>query len=322
MFVSYLLIFKSIIMNHFNSQTPLFKKNSSREIEFEILGMEQQFRKENEQFSDQKVEEYISYSSQKIFEAFLYLWRILGRLLSFLFEVLKSKKARPFLKYGTFGLLIYFIASNKQSLVLVKSESQSIITDSEENNSPKEPATFEIMPSKFVKQDEPVKEAKTTASINPQLNRKALAYIERFDVVAKIEMSKFGIPASIKMAQALLESNVGKSTLCLKNNNHFGLKCFSKICSKNHCSNMSDDHHKDFFRNYQSSWESWRDHSKFLNNERYQHLQNFGNDYKKWAEGLQKAGYATDKNYSRKLIKLIEKYRLYELDIISPIQTS
>ena len=320
MFVSYLLIFKSIIMNHFNSQTPLFKKNSSRDIEFEILGMEQQFRKKNENFSDQKVEEYISYTSEKIFEVFLFFFRSFARLLSYLFEILKSKKARPFIKYGTFGLLIYFIATNKSQLVQ-KNESPSVIIDHDENNTPKEKATFEVLATNLVKQEKP-ESKKPKASLNPQLNRTAIAYIDRFEIVAKTEMSKFGIPASIKMAQALLESNVGKSKLSQKNNNHFGLKCFSKICSKNHCSNMSDDHHKDFFRNYSSSWESWRDHSKFLNSERYLHLQSYGNDYKKWAEGLQKAGYATDKNYGRKLIKLIEKYRLYDLDIISPLHTS
>jgi len=309
-------------MNHFNSQSPLFKKNSSREIEFEILGMEQQFRKENENFSDQKVEEYISYASQKIFEAFLFFWRTIARLLSHLFKILKSKQARPFVKYGTFGLLIYFIATNKSTL-FKKNESPSIITDHEENKTLQEEATFEIVPTKLVKQENLMRnKSKFKDSSNPQLNRKTMAYIDRFEVVAKTEMVKFGVPASIKMAQALLESNVGKSKLTQRNNNHFGLKCFSKVCIKNHCSNMSDDHHKDFFRNYNSSWESWRDHSKFLNSERYLHLQEFGNDYKKWAEGLQKAGYATDKNYSKKLIKLIEKYRLYELDIISPLHTS
>lgn len=309
-------------MNHFNSQSPLFKKNSSREIEFEILGMEQQFRNENEEFSDQKVEEYISFASQKIFEAFLFIWRKLGSLLSFLFDLLKSKKARPFLKYCVLGVMIYLIMSNKRSSIVEVSESPVIITNEGDEKPKNSHAAFEVLPISLKQKESFNSKPATKEALNPQLNRKALAYIDRFKMVAKVEMEKFGIPASIKMAQAILESNVGKSQLSLNHNNHFGLKCFSKVCSKGHCSNMSDDHHKDFFRNYQSSWESWRDHSKFLNNERYLHLQNFGNDYKKWAEGLQKAGYATDKNYSSKLIKLIEKYRLYELDIISPLQSS
>lgn len=140
------------------------------------------------------------------------------------------------------------------------------------------------------------------------------AYIRRFEKIAVTEMHKFGIPASIKMAQGIIESHNGKSRLARKNNNHFGVKCFSKKCVKGHCANFNDDHHKDFFRKYPTNWYSWRSHSELLSNGRYQQLQKYGKDYKKWAMGLKTLGYATDKNYAQKLIKTIEKYQLYVLD--------
>ena len=154
------------------------------------------------------------------------------------------------------------------------------------------------------------------APANPETlkDKEVRAYIKKYAKVAKTEMKKYHIPASIKMAQALIESRNGKSTLAIKNNNHFGIKCFSKKCKKNHCSNFSDDHHKDFFRKYKSPWESWRAHSKILMTNRYKGLKKYGNDYKKWAVGLKKAGYATDKTYDKKLIQTIEKYQLYKLD--------
>jgi hypothetical protein len=144
--------------------------------------------------------------------------------------------------------------------------------------------------------------------------RRVKAYIRRFKDIAVQEQEKFGIPASIKMAQAILESQAGKSRLARQTNNHFGIKCFSRTCKKGHCSNFGDDTHKDFFRNYNSAWESWRAHSNFLMNGKYHSLLKHGNDYKKWARGLKKLGYATAGHYDRKLIDLIERYHLDELD--------
>ncbi|GEM_PF-425884 len=140
------------------------------------------------------------------------------------------------------------------------------------------------------------------------------AYIRRFEKVARVEMEKFSIPASICMAQGLLESNGGTSLLATRNNNHFGIKCFSKSCKKGHCSNFSDDSHKDFFRIYGSAWESWRAHSKLLANGKYKVLKKHGKDYKAWARGLKRLGYATDPNYANNLIRIIRKYELYRLD--------
>lgn len=140
-------------------------------------------------------------------------------------------------------------------------------------------------------------------------------YVKRFSAVAKAEMKKYGIPASITLAQGLLESDAGGSRLSNANNNHFGIKCFSKHCKKGHCANFSDDTHKDFFRKYDTSWASFRAHSKLLQGKRYKKLKQLGTkNYRAWARGLQKAGYATDKRYADKLILIIEKMKLYEYD--------
>ena len=141
-------------------------------------------------------------------------------------------------------------------------------------------------------------------------------YVKRFADVARTEMEQFGIPASITLAQGLLESQAGKSPLARDANNHFGIKCFSKKCKKGHCKNFSDDHHKDFFRTYSSVWESFRAHSLFLQKDRYKHLLELKKtDYKNWAVGLKRAGYATDPNYAQKLIRLIENLDLDKYDV-------
>lgn len=144
---------------------------------------------------------------------------------------------------------------------------------------------------------------------------KQIAYVKRFYKVAQTEMDKYGIPASITLAQGLLESNVGESMLARKNNNHFGIKCFSRSCPKGHCSNYTDDSHKDFFRKYENAWESFRAHSQLLQKERYKPLYRLGTkDYKSWAYGLKRAGYATDSGYAEKLIRTIKDLKLDQFD--------
>ena len=133
---------------------------------------------------------------------------------------------------------------------------------------------------------------------------------------AEHEMERHGIPVSITLAQGLLESNIGQSRLALENNNHFGIKCFSKSCKKGHCTNFNDDHHKDFFRKFSSVEESYAAHSKVLEKDRYRSLFRLkSNDYKGWARGLRKAGYATDPRYADKLIRIIEDLELYQFDV-------
>ncbi|MBK8554261.1 MAG: glucosaminidase domain-containing protein [Lewinellaceae bacterium] len=139
-------------------------------------------------------------------------------------------------------------------------------------------------------------------------------YIERFHKIAMAEMERYGVPASISLAQGLIESRAGNSTLAAKNNNHFGIKCFARNCGKGHCTNHTDDSHKDFFRNYKSAWESWRAHSIMISTGRYAKLKKYGSDYKKWAYGLRQLGYATDRTYADKLIGIIERYDLHRYD--------
>jgi len=149
------------------------------------------------------------------------------------------------------------------------------------------------------------------------------AYIKRFAHIATIEQEKYGVPASISLAQGLLESGAGKSKMARKINNHFGMKCFAKHCQKGHCMNFHDDTHKDFFIVYKSAWASWRAHSILLTNDRYISLIKDYNDpkskgtyknYKAFAFGLKRKGYATSKTYAYKLIALIQRYKLYRLD--------
>ncbi|MDX2067519.1 MAG: glucosaminidase domain-containing protein [Haliscomenobacter sp.] len=140
------------------------------------------------------------------------------------------------------------------------------------------------------------------------------AYIEKYAPAAIRAMNKYGIPASITLAQGLLESNAGESKLALESNNHFGIKCRRK-CKGCTCRNYTDDDVYDMFRVFDSAWESYEEHSILLTSPRYAHLQKFGKDYKSWAYGLRRAGYATDKTYGQKLIRLIRNLNLEQYDI-------
>jgi flagellum-specific peptidoglycan hydrolase FlgJ len=145
--------------------------------------------------------------------------------------------------------------------------------------------------------------------------QKQLAYVKRFSNLAQGEQGTYGIPASIILAQGLLESDAGESPLSADANNHFGIKCFSRSCRRGHCRNFTDDSHKDFFRVFPTAWESYRSHSLLLQGPRYRGLKKLGDEnYTAWARGLSKAGYATDKKYAEKLIHLIEDLELYRYD--------
>lgn len=145
-------------------------------------------------------------------------------------------------------------------------------------------------------------------------NQICFDYIKRYSATAIQEANLFNIPASITLAQGLLESNAGKSALAAKENNHFGIKCKAK-CQGCRCANYTDDSKFDMFRVFDSAWDSFREHSKILANTRYKHLTSLKKtDYKNWAHGLQAAGYATDKKYASKLIAIIEALELYRFD--------
>lgn len=138
-------------------------------------------------------------------------------------------------------------------------------------------------------------------------------YITQWKAVAVKKMKEHGIPASITLAQGLLESGNGNSQLAREANNHFGIKCTPDW--KGGRSYHDDDEKDDCFRSYRDATESFEDHSQFLMRQRYADLFTLkSTDYKGWAHGLKKAGYATDPNYPRKLIELIERYELHKLD--------
>lgn len=150
-------------------------------------------------------------------------------------------------------------------------------------------------------------------------------YIQKYQVLAIEEMNRSGIPASIKMAQACLESADGQSELARKSNNHFGIKCKSNWTGKKVY--YDDDARNECFRKYKTVEDSYIDHTNFLmNNPRYWELfQLPSDDYIGWAKGLKKAGYATARDYDKRLIKIIEDYQLYRLDYrisFNPLTTS
>ncbi|MBO5381584.1 MAG: glucosaminidase domain-containing protein [Bacteroides sp.] len=139
-------------------------------------------------------------------------------------------------------------------------------------------------------------------------------YIKEYADLAVEQMKKHKIPASITLAQGLLESGAGRSSLARKSNNHFGIKCHSDWRGKK--TYHDDDAPKECFRVYSSVKDSYDDHSQFLKRgARYAFLFELKiTDYKGWARGLKKAGYATDRSYANRLITIIEDYELYKYD--------
>lgn len=138
-------------------------------------------------------------------------------------------------------------------------------------------------------------------------------YLDLFSVIAQQEMRLYGIPASITLAQGILESSSGKGRLAVEANNHFGIKCHDWTGDRIH---HDDDSLQECFRKYNDAKYSYRDHSLFLTRRsRYSKLFDLDkDDYKAWARELKVAGYATDRKYPDKLIYLIERYKLYRLD--------
>jgi flagellum-specific peptidoglycan hydrolase FlgJ len=138
-----------------------------------------------------------------------------------------------------------------------------------------------------------IPEKKKVTTMSAPTVKEVKAYISRFSKVAQTEMEKFGIPASIKLGQAILESAAGKSNMAKENNNHFGRPLSEK--------------------SYGNAWENWRVHSLVLQSE-FEPLFEKGGSYKTWAKGLKKLKYSKDSQYDKKLIQIIEKYQLYLLD--------
>lgn len=144
-------------------------------------------------------------------------------------------------------------------------------------------------------------------------NQAYWTYIDKYKDWAIEQMHQYHIPASITLAQGLLESNAGRSRLATQANNHFGIKVGGSWTGPYIV--QSDDAPNDRFRKYKSVRESYIDHSKFLQGKRYQGLYRLGRtDYKAWARGLKAAGYATNPHYAESLIRVIEMYNLNQFD--------
>lgn len=158
------------------------------------------------------------------------------------------------------------------------------------------------------------KEVTVNQNTNSNIRNSTLDYIEQFKDAAMRDMRNYNIPASIKLAQGILESSSGNSELTKRSNNHFGIKCHKGW--EGDKTYHDDDEKGECFRVYKDPANSYKDHSLFLTSRsRYSKLFKIkSGDYVKWAKGLSEAGYATDRRYPAKLIAIIEKYDLHKYD--------
>ena len=169
-------------------------------------------------------------------------------------------------------------------------------------------------PKSQIKTDNPIVAEKSQVRRPLTTDEKVAAYLRIFGPIAQAEMREFEIPASITLAQGLLESGFGEGRLAVEGNNHFGIKCHSGWNGKRIY--HDDDEKGECFRVYEDASSSYRDHSLFLSERsRYAFLFRLGKkDYRAWAKGLKKAGYATDPKYPQKLIRLIDRFELNKYD--------
>lgn len=169
---------------------------------------------------------------------------------------------------------------------------------------------------KPVKKEATARETEVIVSTSKTVvtNDVIVSYISKFKEIAMANMRNYGIPASIILAQGILESGAGRGDLAVSANNHFGIKCHESW--KGESVKHDDDSDQECFRKYNNPSESFKDHALFLTGRpRYSKLFGFTKgDYKAWAKGLRTAGYATDPRYPDKLISYIERYKLNQYD--------
>jgi flagellum-specific peptidoglycan hydrolase FlgJ len=206
-----------------------------------------------------------------------------------------KKEITPFILYKGFILSLF--------LVLLSScgSSRKVVVQNKSKEEPKKTVVI------TAKEKKPV--------VKNLTNREKIElYIQKFGPIARKEMQTYGIPASITLAQGILESGMGYGRLATEANNHFGIKCHSGWTGKKIY--HDDDRKGECFRVYKNPETSYRDHSLFLKNRsRYTFLFDIRTShYKGWAKGLKKAGYATDPKYPDKLISLIERFDLTRFD--------
>ncbi len=201
------------------------------------------------------------------------------------------------------GFLVLFLmsCSTKRQVVTIKKPTQT--------SKDVIPTEKEVKPPVVVKPTPTTKNPAIEGTYRDKVHR----YITVYADIAMEEMQQYGIPASITLAQGVLESGAGEGELTRKANNHFGIKCHNWKGEKVY---HDDDQLGECFRKYSAPKYSFQDHSLFLTNrKRYMGLFKLPkDDYRAWAKGLRAAGYATDKKYPVKLISIIERYKLYEYD--------
>ena len=209
------------------------------------------------------------------------------------------------------GLIVSSCGSKKNVVKSNKDKREKVIIANENSNYNHNENDKVVTPnSNTTPIDSSEKTRENTAPVFEDNNER---YIYNYAQIAKDEMSLYGIPASITIAQGILESSAGRGELTLKSNNHFGIKCNGWEGEKVY---HDDDTYQECFRKYKDPKYSFRDHSLFLKDRRrYSSLFNLKkDDYKGWAYGLKKAGYATDPRYPVKLISIIERYQLQRFD--------
>lgn len=207
---------------------------------------------------------------------------------------------------------------------------KTVVTSRPTSKSRQTKVTKTVSKPKQVVEEEVAEEKPVVADIKPLVHVEepktyteiTLAYIEKFAPIAVKEMQDYKIPASITLAQGILESGSGKSPLALRSNNHFGIKCHKGWQGKS--VTHDDDEIGECFRKYKYPENSYEDHSKFLTSRsRYSKLFKLAiTDYQGWAYGLKRAGYATDPRYPKKLIGIIKKYDLTQYDKMALAQNS
>ncbi|WP_245942970.1 glucosaminidase domain-containing protein [Flavobacterium lacus] len=218
-----------------------------------------------------------------------------------------------------FGLLLLVSCSSSKPVVRTTKKSTPV-TRTAKKPIAKSP-TNNKHSSNTSKPSTEVLEATSNVKVTTEL---VLKYIDDFKDIAKENMRQHGIPASITLAQGILESGVGQGSLSKRANNHFGIKCHKEWTGPS--VRHDDDSAQECFRKYDDPADSYRDHSLFLTTRsRYASLFELPrDDYKAWAKGLRAAGYATDTKYPDKLISLIERYQLnqYDTEVLGKFSTS
>ncbi|WP_291134881.1 glucosaminidase domain-containing protein [Flavobacterium sp. UBA7663] len=224
------------------------------------------------------------------------------------------------IKFALF-ILALFVVSCTSTKPVVRTTTKPKVTTKSKPVTQTKKTTKPVVTTSSTKSETTESKSKTDSEVSlvATSNVKTYAeeiqiYVDNFKEIAQNNMRAHGIPASITLAQGILESGAGKGKLALSANNHFGIKCHTGW--KGESVKHDDDAAQECFRKYEHPSESYRDHSLFLTSRpRYSNLFKLDKgDYESWAKGLKSAGYATDVKYPDKLIGLIERFELYKYD--------